>query len=145
MTKRILAIALLLALVLALPLQAQAALVFEDGARGTWTKLSGDKMKARFTVTNDSSCDTIRAFELYAYATDVWGERIYGEKTIYYWTTKKNVGPGKSVYSDYVTIPDRSDVDKLHVGVKRYVYDDGTVIEHNDWDVDYSTWTVTWN
>lgn len=122
-----------------------AGLVIEDGARGTWSKLNGNKMKARFTVTNHSDCETIRAFELYAYAENVWGERIYGDTTVYYWTTKKNVAPGKSVYSDYVTIPDRSEVDKLHVGIKRYVFEDGIVVEHDDADVDYSQWTIEWN
>ena len=121
-------------------------LQFVDGARGSWQTLSGDKMKARFTVTNPSAATkTVKAFELYLYATDVWGERIYGEKTIYYWTTKKNVAPGKSVYSDYCTIPDRSEVDKLYVGVKRCVYTDGTVVEYDDWDVEYSSWTITWD
>lgn len=121
-------------------------LQFVDGARGNWQKLSDDKMKARFTVTNPSEATrTVKAFELYLYATDVWGERIYGEKTIYYWTTKKSVAPGKSVYSDYCTIPDRSDVDKLYVGVKRCVYTDGTVVEYDDWNVEYSSWTITWD
>ena len=120
-------------------------LQFVDNARGTWQKLSGDKMKARFTVTNPSEATkTVKAFELYLYATDVWGDRIYGD-SVYYWTTKKNIAPGKSAYSDYCTIPDRSDVDQLHVAIKKFVYTDGTIVEIEEKDLNYWKWTVTWN
>ena len=124
----------------------QKQLQFVDDARGSWQKLSGDKMKARFTVTNPAEATKkVKAFELRLYATDVWGDRIYGDTTYYYWTTKKNIAPGKSAYSDYCTIPDRSDVDKLHVAIKRFVYTDGTIVEIEDENLNYWEWTVTWN
>lgn len=69
-------------------------LEFDDESRGEWKKLSGDKLQVRFQVTNTSS-KTVKGFELYVYATDIWGERIYGETTYYYWTTVKKIAPTK--------------------------------------------------
>lgn len=120
-------------------------LKFAEGARGQWQKVSGNKMQARFSVYNPAESDkTVKAFELYVYAKDVWGNRIYGDTTYYYWTTKKNVAPGKSVYSDYCTIPDRSEVETLHVAIKKFIYTDGTIVEIKDDDLDYWKWTINW-
>lgn len=117
-----------------------------EDSKGQWQKVSGDKMKARFSVYNPAEADeTVKAFELRVYAKDVWGERIYGPTTYYYWTTKKNVAPGKYVYSDYCTIPDRSEVDKLCVAIKKYVYTDGDIVEIDDEDLKYWEWDVSWN
>lgn len=69
-------------------------LEFQDDARGEWKKLNGDKIQVRFQVTNPSA-KTVKGFELYVYATDIWGERIYGEGTYYYWTTTKKIAPAK--------------------------------------------------
>ena len=58
---------------------------------------------------------------------------------------QKNVAPGKYVYSDYCTIPDRSEVDKLCVAIKKYVYTDGDIVEIDDEDLKYWEWDVSWN
>lgn len=117
-----------------------------EDSKGQWQKVSGDKMKARFSVYNPKeSTYTVKGFELYVYATDVWGDRIYGPTTYYYWTTKKNVAPGKYAYSDYCTIPNRSEVDKLHVAVKKFVYTDDDIIEIADENLKYWEWDVSWN
>ena len=116
---------------------------FEDGARAEWKKLSGDKMQVRFQVTNNTS-KTVKGFELYVYATDIWGERIYGESTYYYWTTTKKIAPGKTAYSDWVTLPDRSQVEQLHCAIKRVINTDGKIKETKDSELEYWYWDVEW-
>ncbi len=53
-------------------------------SNGQWENVSGDRLKMRIQVRNVANYRTVKAFELYMYATDVWGERIYGEDQIYY-------------------------------------------------------------
>ena len=155
MMKRKMAFFLAVVLMMLIPLsQCQAVTIvgfktnklqITEDCKGQWQKVSGDKMKARFSVYNPEAADkTVKAFELYVYATDVWGDRIYGPTTYYYWTTKKNVAPGKYVYSDYCTIPNRSEVDKLHVAVKKFVYTDGMIVETEDENLKYWEWDVSW-
>lgn len=146
----LLALTLMVMLLPAQPAKADLAdvlkigsLKFEDGARAEWKKLSGDKMQVRFQVTNPSP-KTVKGFELYVYATDIWGERIYGESTYYYWTTAKKIAPGKTAYSDWVTLPDRSQVDQLHCAIKRVVDTDGKIWETQDFKLEYWYWDVEW-
>lgn len=117
-------------------------LVIESNARGEWNKVSGDKLNMRVKVTNTSRVNTVKAFELYMYAEDVWGERIYGDTTIYYATTTKKVAPGKSVFSDYMTLPDRSRISTVYVGIKKIIFTDGTIRENDS--MNYSYWNIVW-
>ncbi|NLF26392.1 MAG: peptidoglycan-binding protein [Clostridiales bacterium] len=110
------------------------------GSNGQWENLSGDKLKMRVQVRNVAKHRTVKAFELYMYATDIWGERIYGENQVYYRTTTKNVGPGKTVYSDYMVIPNRSQIDKVYVGISKIVYSNGYVEEASS--VEYWNWEI---
>ena len=116
-------------------------LTIRDGANGTWMKLKGDKIKFRVQVTNVSRNRTVKAFEIYMYAVDVWGDRIYGSDTVYYGTTTKKVAPGKTVYCDYFVMPNRSRINKVYVGVKKVVFTDGTIRENSS--VDYTSWTLS--
>ena len=112
---------------------------FEEGYI-QWQDLKDDWFKVRVQVRNCDACLTVKAFEIYMYATDVYGERIYGDDWIYYETTKKNVGPGEVVYSEYFTVPCRSEVDRVYFGINRIVYSDGTVV--NASDIEYWYWTM---
>ena len=114
-------------------------LIFQDKARGEWRKARNDQLSFRVKVTNSSRSHTVRAFELYMYATDVWGDKIYGD-SIYYGTTTKTVKPGKSVFSDYFLIPDRSRIGTVYCGIKKVIFSDGTIRENST--VDYSSWTI---
>ena len=143
--KKLLAALVLLVLMLACVQSALAYtwMEFEEGAWMSWESVSNDQLKIRVKVTNSSSYHTIRAFEMYVYATDVWGERIYdhydGDNRVYYWTTKKTVKPGETVYTDWVTIPKRSEIYQIHCGVHKDVTVDGDVNEA--YSVNYWNWT----
>ena len=106
---------------------------------GQW-KANGSKLNMRVQIKNNYKNKTVKGFELYMYATDIWGERIYGATTVYYATTKQTIKPGNKAYSDYMTLPDRSKIDRVHVGIHRVAFDDDTTMEFNNpeyyyWDI----------
>lgn len=115
-------------------------LTMPQGARGEWKKISGNKLKFRVKVTNVSKTKTVKAFELYVYAVDIWGDRINGENTYYYDTTTKKIKPGESAFCDYFILPNRSEINRIYVGVKKAVFTDGTMRENLT--VQYNT---SWN
>ena len=116
-------------------------LTMPQGARGEWRNISGNKLKFRVKVTNVSKTKTVKAFELYMYAVDIWGDRIYGEDTYYYDTTTKKIKPGESAFCDYFILPNRSEISRIYVGVKKAVFTDGTMRENLT--VHYDTnWTI---
>lgn len=114
-------------------------LIFQDGAWAEWRNVKNDQLGFHAKVTNTSRTHTVKAFEMYMYATDVWGDRIYGED-IYRGTTSKTIKPGKSVYSDYFLLPNRSRIAKVWCGIKKVIFDDGTIRENDT--VDYTSWTI---
>ena len=91
-------------------------LVFPKGSRGKWRKGKSGSLLMRVKPTNISTSRTVTAFELYMYAEDVWGKKIYGSR-YYYATTKRKIKPGKSGWSDYMSLPNRSQIHKVYVGV----------------------------
>ena len=101
-----------------------------------WQNADNNRLNVRFKVINWSSIKTVKAFEIYVYAEDVWGEAIYGN-TVYYATTKKKVPPGEAVYSDYITLPQRRSIGIIYGGLHRVLYDDGTVDEFEGSSLDY--------
>ena len=163
MTKKL--ISLLLIVLLLLPVLAQAGastlelwkllatptpkpalhvdVVDEDGdGYGQWKKGKNDMFQFRCKVYNHHETKKVKAFELYLYADNVWGEPVYEEGVYYYHTTTKKINPGSSAYSDYFNVPDRSQIAAVHVGVKRVIYTDDTVEEVSD--VDYAYWEIDW-
>ena len=67
------------------------ALVLEG--YGQWEFPGNDRIRMRVKVTNTAKSKTVKAFEMYMYAVDVWGDPIYGEDMVYYGTTEKTVSP----------------------------------------------------
>ena len=116
-------------------------LVIPSGGNGQWKKLSGDKLQMRVQVKNESRYRTVEAFELYIYTEDVWGDRNPESGRVYTCTTIKDVGPGKTAYSDYFVLPHRSDIYQVYVGVKQMRYEDGTIETISDSNVDYFYWS----
>lgn len=117
------------------------SLDFSSRMWAQWEFKSGDILSICFEMENLSS-KSVREFELYLYATDTRGNRIYGANQIYYATTVKTIASGRTAYSDYIAIPDESRIDRVYCGIKRVVLSDGTVEEVPDSRVDYSYWTI---
>lgn len=160
MTKRL--ISLLLIILLLVPALAQASVPKLDdllkaalqpaihvdvlnegeGGYGQWKKGKDDMFQFRCKVYNHHETKKVKAFELYLYADDVWGDPVYGEGVYYYHTTTKKINPGSNVYSDYFNVPDCSQIAAVYVGVKRVIYTDDTVEEVPD--VDYGYWEIEW-
>lgn len=118
---------------------AAPALVIPEGGRVSWES-SGSKLNVRFQVKNESATRTVKAFELYVYTTDVWGDPIYGENIVYYGTTTRTVKPGETVYSSAITIPDRTSINRIYYGIHRMIYTDDTTVvvdEPDYWYVEY--------
>lgn len=112
---------------------------------GEWKK-DGSNLQIRVRVNNVDTRRTIRAFEVYMYARDVWGDLIYGENIVYYGTTKKTIKPGERAYSAYLTLPNRKDIDRVYAAVKRIVTTDNETIEFKDlnFDKDFSCFVITY-
>lgn len=116
-------------------------LTIESGARGEWNKANDNKLAMRVMVTNISRTRTVKAFDVYMYAENVYGERIYGGDLCYYETTIANVGPGQSTFCNYTYLPNRSNIYKVYACVKRVVCTDGTVLENDN--MTFCGWTIT--
>lgn len=108
--------------------------------RAEW-KSDGNKLRVRARMENLTSDMTVKAFELYMYAVDVWGDPIYGD-TYYYATTKRTIKPGERAYSDYMTLPDRKKIDRVYIGIHRVAFTDGTTLTVDD--PEYYNWTITY-
>lgn len=118
----------------------RVTLVLPKGGRGEWKSESGDKMLFRVKVKNESGKRTVTAFKLYFYTEDIWGERDPEEGTVYTVTTKKNVKPGKTAFSDYVVLPHRSQIYRVHAAISDVRYSDGTIEEV--YFPDYFCWEI---
>ena len=108
-----------------------------------WQSLDNNRLKVRVKVTNESSNKTVKAFELYVYAEDVWGERLYGDTTVYPGTTEKKIKPGETVYSDYIVIPERRSISTIYCRISRIAYIDGTVREYSSDEKEYVGYEYT--
>ena len=107
---------------------------------GEWKDVDGDKLAMRVKVTNSARGRTVKAFEIYMYAEDVWHERIYGENIIYYETTIENVYPGETAFSETIDLPNRSHIDRVYAAVNKVVYTDGSIqkmypLNYYYWDI----------
>lgn len=146
--------ALLWTLMLLPATQASAALDIEKLAVGLelldlelgymqWQSLDNNRLKVRFKVTNESSTKTVKAFELYVYAEDVWGERLYGDTAVYTGTTEKKIKPGETVYSDYIVIPDRRSISTICCRISRIAFTDDIVREYSSSEKEYIRYEYT--
>ena len=119
----------------------QVLLTLPDGGWGEWQFTDNDMLRMRVTVENTSAALAVEAFEIYMYATDAWGEPVYGEDYVYYETTRTLVEPFETAMSEYVTMPDAQDIARVYAGIHRVRYDDGTIVEadpviYHYWDIE---------
>ena len=108
-----------------------------------WQSLDNNRLKVRVKVTNESGTKTVKAFELYVYAEDVWGERLYGDTTVYTGTTEKKIKPGETVYSDYIVIPERRSISTIYCRISRIAFTDGIVREYSSDEKEYVGYEYT--
>lgn len=109
-----------------------------------WEKASNDKLNFRPKVYSHSTSLTLKAVELYYYATDVWGDPVYGTDHYYKHTSKLTLKPGEKAYTDWVLLPERREIDRVYCGIKRLSYSDGTVVEFEDDEIEFAYWTIKW-
>lgn len=114
-------------------------LFFADSAYASWDYISNKQLSIKFQVTNSIYGKNIKAFELYVYATDVWGNRLYGN-SVYKVTTAKNVYAGNTIYSNNIAIPDSDSIYRVYCGIHKVMYEDGTIATANQ--VDYCNWII---
>lgn len=108
-------------------------------AYASWDFISNNQLRIKFQVTNSCLSQTVKAFEIYVYATDVWGNILYGD-SVYYMTTTKNVNPGAVVYTDNIVIPQANSIKRVYCGIHKVLYEDGSVATAKT--VDYDYWDV---
>ena len=148
--------ALLLVMMLVLPMGAEGAfqnkvlrehyekmqsggdLAITDDSNGQWKNRSGNKLDFRIRLTNTSKKKTVKAFELYFYIVDVFGDRLMDG--YYYDTTTKKINPEKSAYCDYIRLPYRNEISRVYCGIKRIVYTDDTIVTYDT--VNFRYWDI---
>lgn len=108
----------------------------------SWKKLDGNKLRFGAKLYNHSDNLTLKAVELYFYATDVWGERIYGNTTVYIIESKLKLAPGKKSYPDFIALPNRDRISTVSCGIKRLAYTNGTIVEYDNSDIEYQHWSI---
>ncbi|MDO5132487.1 MAG: hypothetical protein Q4D81_05860 [Eubacteriales bacterium] len=108
-----------------------------------WPSSSSDYLNFHMEVTNVSRTKTVVAFDTIFYAEDVYGDKIYGDRTVYRLTTEKTILPGETVYSDYAALPNRNRIRRVYAAVTKAKLSDGTVCEYSSIPISaYGHWDV---
>ena len=113
-------------------------LAITDDSNGQWKNRSGNKLDFRIRLTNTSKKKTVKAFELYFYIVDVFGDRLMDG--YYYDTTTKKIKPEQSAYCDYIRLPYRNEISRVYCGIKRIVYTDDTIVTYDT--VNFRYWDI---
>lgn len=101
---------------------------------------SGDAAVVKAQVTNYSSDKSVVAFELKVLPYNAWNECIIEEDDAYTVTTLTTIKPGEKKYSNTCTIPNYKDIFDLCIGVSKFRFDNGLVIEIPDKQIVYGVW-----
>ena len=107
--------------------------------RATWEKRNNDQLAFRCQLQNHGDKKTV-AYELYIYTEDVWGNRLLDEDEVYTFTVMKKLQPEQIGYTEYLLLPDRKDIYKVYVGIKKVKYEDDVIDEYSD--LTYYNWTI---
>ena len=122
--------------------------IIPENSHGEWNYDNSypQYLNMRLEVLNTSRTKTVTDFELIFYAVDVWGSKIYGESTVYTYTTHRTVAPGATVKSDYISLPDRSRISRVYVAVRKVRFSDGTICRYDYVpDSDFAFWDIVYN
>lgn len=93
-----------------------------------WETTGDDRAAVSFDVINGSQSTTVESFELYLYATDAAGSRLYGDTYEFNRTTGTVLAPGKTVRSDKFVLPQWSRVYTVCCKIYRITLSNGSVI-----------------
>jgi len=107
---------------------------FDEGALADWEMLEDDKLQIRFQVTSRAKEKTIVAFDLYVYATDIAGKKVY-DNNRFFCSTSATIKPGETIYSNAVILPESSRICRVWCGIYEVYYQDGSSYRvPNYWD-----------
>ena len=93
-----------------------------------WEEIDDDKVTLCFDVCNATYGIPVESFELYLYATDSTGSRIYGSDYEFNRTTVRAVDPGRTIQSDKFVLPRWSQVSRVYCKISRVKLSDGTTV-----------------
>ena len=93
-----------------------------------WETTDDNKAVVSFDVRNAPYGTSVASFEIYLYATDSFGNRIYGEDYEFNRTTEKDVDPGRTVRSDKFILPQWSKVCSIYCKIYRVKLTDGSTV-----------------
>lgn len=126
-----------------LPTQASSGhknvIAITDKSQGKWN-VSGDNFSIQFSVENISESDTVIAFELLVVPLNPWGEPVDYIDT-YRLVTMKTIAPGKTGFSEKLSLSHRSETYKIAVGIHRVLLEGEIYYEIAPEDMDWWTWT----
>lgn len=115
-------------------------LYFKAGFKPEWHASSSNELKIRFQVASKARQKTVTAFSLHVYATDKRGKRVHGESIVVNCGTKTEIAPGATGYSNYITFSERRKIHKIHCGIYKIEYSDGST--YTVPSVHYKSWII---
>jgi len=115
------------------------ALHFPETSNATWEKRNNNQLAFRCQLQNNGYRKAV-AYELYIYTEDVWGNRLPDEDEVYTFTVMKKLEKDQVGYTEYLLLPERKNIYKVYVGIKKVRYDDDIIEEFDD--LEYYNWTI---
>ena len=112
-------------------------------AEWRWESDSSDVLDLRVQVSNYSRKKTVTAYELYIFAEDLWGNKVFGDSVKIRATFENTINPGETIYSGHMYLPERKKISRFYAAVKRVKLSDGTICENYILDEsDYTYWDI---
>lgn len=118
------------------------ALIIPENTYGQWQEKSGNRFNFRIKVKNISQRRTVKAIEFYVYTEDIWGDTLISKSNPYRYTVETTLAPGAMGYTGYMTIPDRTQTQRVYIAIHRVRYTDGTTASVET--PEYFCWEIDW-
>lgn len=122
------------------PYQEPENVLFVDrNVRPRIENITNKRAKVSFQVTSIARLKQVKAFELYVYALDVWGQPVGERLSI---STTRNIKPAESVRSSIIILENSNKVASVHCAIHKVAYEDGTVYTVPESQIQYVSWDV---
>lgn len=105
--------------------------------KAKWSLHASDELGVSFEIRNKEYGIAVESAELYIYAEDALGNKLFGGEV--YKVTTGEIGPGACVCSEYLYLPGRSSIAKVYCGIHTVKYADPRMPVRTC-DVDYLVW-----